>query len=202
MAYDIGLITADGCLINDGRHIDFTSKDRQLVELYRTLVQPLAKIGEKYNNSGLRYWRIQISNVAFYDFLLKVGLIPRKSLLLQALRVPSMFFADFLRGYFDGDGSVYGNRDRRWRGSYSLYTSFASASPEFLIWLKVKIETTTGARGHLKKSASNLYQLCYGKQASRLLHSYMYYNREVPHLWRKHHRYLEIYNMGQYNPRS
>ncbi len=35
LAYAIGLLVADGCLSKDGRHIDFTSKDLELVESFK-----------------------------------------------------------------------------------------------------------------------------------------------------------------------
>ncbi len=36
LAYAVGLITTDGCLSKDGRHIDLTSKDLEQCELSKT----------------------------------------------------------------------------------------------------------------------------------------------------------------------
>lgn len=46
-AYAIGLITTDGCLYNDGRHINFTSKDRDLAETFMEYLGLKVKIGRK-----------------------------------------------------------------------------------------------------------------------------------------------------------
>lgn len=46
-AYAIGLITTDGNLSKDGCHIDFTSKDKELVETFRKCLGINNKIGLK-----------------------------------------------------------------------------------------------------------------------------------------------------------
>ncbi len=76
LAYVVGLITTDGCLSKDRRHIDFTSKDTELVSLYRDIIKPKSKIGTKSNGRGQLAHRVQISDVSFYDFLEDIGLRP------------------------------------------------------------------------------------------------------------------------------
>ena len=34
LAYAVGLIATDGCLSKDKRHIDFTSKDKELIKTF------------------------------------------------------------------------------------------------------------------------------------------------------------------------
>ena len=107
VAYCVGLITTDGSLSKDGRHIDFTSKDLDLVECIRRELTLENRIGTKgRGGSSARYFRIQFSNVDFYRWLCSIGLSPRKSLTLGELTIPDDFFADFLRGHFDGDGTI------------------------------------------------------------------------------------------------
>ena len=55
---------------------------------------------------GHRGHRIAWSDRRFYDWLTTVGLTPAKSLTLGPLAIPDDYFADFLRGCIDGDGSV------------------------------------------------------------------------------------------------
>lgn len=200
MAYTVGLITSDGSLSKDKRHIDFTSKDKQLVELFRELTKPDATIGLKKSGKGLSYFRVQLGNVALYDFLLSVGLTPNKSLTMKKIAVPNEFFADFLRGLFDGDGSIYAVWDKRWKNSYMFYTTFCSGSFGFLLWLKEQLEQALpGLGGSLQYSNKLRGQvLRYAKQDSYELYDFMYYNNEVPHLVRKRERYLEIFASDPY----
>jgi hypothetical protein len=48
-AYVIGLLVTDGNLSSDGRHINFTSKDKKLVEIFKKCLKLNNKIGRKSN---------------------------------------------------------------------------------------------------------------------------------------------------------
>ncbi len=199
LAYIVGLITADGCLLNDNRHIDFTSKDIQLATLFRDTIRPSVKVGIKFNGSGLPCYRVQFGDVAFYDFLLSIGLTQNKSLTISEIEIPSDFFADFLRGYFDGDGCIYGVWDKRWKNSYMFYTSFVCASLPFLKWLQLKISLNLPeVEGSIRFSGKGTYQLSYAKHDSRKLFNFMYYNDTVLCLHRKRQRYLEVFATDPY----
>ena len=61
LAYCIGLIVTDGSLSKTGRHVSFTSKDKQLIELYKKLLCLDNKIGRKGNGiiADKKYYVIQ-----------------------------------------------------------------------------------------------------------------------------------------------
>src|SRR3989344_1512456 len=122
-AYAIGLLTTDGNLSPDGRHIDFTSKDLEQLNNFMKCTSIKVKIGFKISGfTGMKTTRIQFGDINFYKFLLSIGLTPRKSKTLGAIDIPNKYFFDFLRGHFDGDGSFYSYWDPRWRSSFMFYT--------------------------------------------------------------------------------
>lgn len=186
IAYVIGLITTDGNLSKDGRHIDFTSKDLEQIATYKRILHLNSKIGTK--SSGpypkLKYYRIQFGNVKFYKFLLDIGLMPNKSKILGAIKVPDIYFIDFLRGSLDGDGCTYSYWDKRWKSSFMLYTVFVSASKIHLEWIREKVKTLYGIEGKIKLSGS-VFQLVYAKKSSILLLDILYYSSNIPSLSRK-----------------
>ena len=109
LAYVIGLITTDGSLSIDGRHINLTSKDIEQIQTFARLLNLNNKIGTKhssYNPKGI-YYQIQFGDVKLYRFLLSIGLSPNKTKTLGGLKIPNKFFPDFLRGHLDGDGYTY-----------------------------------------------------------------------------------------------
>jgi len=185
LAYCVGLLAADGCLSSDGRHIDFTSKDYEQVQVYRQIVCPHAKIGTKRNGQGQTAYRVQLGSVAFYDFLISLGLTPRKSKTIGKLAIPDDFYSDFLRGYFDGDGTTYGFQDMRWKNSFMYYTVFISASTGFLEWLRLQNTRLMGTTTGSLRSSTSAFVLSYAKADSQILYSFMYYNEVVPRLFRK-----------------
>lgn len=96
MAYVLGLIFADGCLLEhkNGDHgLDITSKNKDLLLSIKSRMQSGHKIGQK-----TRGWHLQIRNVKIYKDLLALGLTPRKSKTILFPKVPKVYMADFIRG--------------------------------------------------------------------------------------------------------
>jgi hypothetical protein len=172
LAYSIGLLATDGCVIPPYQ-IDLTSRDREQLENFCKCVGVDLRISEKKSGSGKIHLRVQFKNRLFFEFLVSVGLMPAKSRKLGVIRVPSAYFWDFLRGVYDGDGSTHAYWDLRWRSSYMIYTIFASASPRFAAWLRSEIKSRTGAPGHVT-NVRGIYQLKYAKQESLLILHRMY----------------------------
>ena len=192
LAYCVGLIATDGCLYNDGRHISFTSADLQLVRLFKKHLRLSNIVG--HNKSGSTEKRcphIQFGSVLFYDWLVGIGLTPHKSLTLGPLEIPKKYLLDFVRGCFDGDGTVYSYMDPRWANSHMFYISFASGSELFTKWLRAILLDVIGIRGHVSGTKS-FFQLRYAKAESLVLITKMYYNLQIPCLQRKRRKILSI----------
>jgi hypothetical protein len=186
LAYAIGLIATDGCLASDGLLIDLTSKDREQLLNFSKCVGVSFKIGSKQNSNGDIQLRIQFKNRIFYDFLLSIGLTPKKSLTMGKLAIPDKYFFDFLRGCFDGDGCFYSYWDPRWRSSHMFYLEFASASLKHLLWLQEEIEKNMGIKGHITgRKKKVFFQLKYAKKEGLEIIKKMYYNPKVVCLSRK-----------------
>jgi len=193
-AYCIGLITTDGNLSKDGRHINFTSKDKQLIDIFVDSLKIKNKIGMKGSGTikEKNIFFVQFGDVNFFRFLQNIGLTPRKSKTLGAIDIPDKYFFDFLRGHFDGDGTFYFYWDPRWRSSFMFYTVFISASKGHITWLREEIKQRLGIIGHITKSDNQVcYQLKYAKAESHKLLPKMYNHGGKLCLSRK---YLKIKN--------
>lgn len=138
-----------------------------------------SKVGTKNKGQVNQAYYLEFSNRSFYDFLLSIGLTPRKSLTLASVDVPEKWFADFLRGVIDGDGSI-----RSWihpsNGIEQWSLRVYSASRPFVEWLGGQIEKqfeVTGAihRDTRKRPKSDLFTLKYGKIAAKAILSQCYY---------------------------
>lgn len=198
LAYIAGLIAADGCLIGDGRHINITSTDIDLLETAKKILSVNCAVGKKKNGFGGFGFYIQFSNVALYDFLNEAGITPAKSKTILKVGVPDIYYSDFLRGLFDGDGTIYGFWDKRWRSSLMYYTEFTSASQHFLRWLQLKNMNLIGVgEGRIKPSV-RASSLSYAKQDSQKLFEFMYYDRDVPALSRKRTKFIDFLMLDPY----
>lgn len=187
-AYAIGLITTDGNLSKDGRHMTFVSKDKTLVELFRYCLKLKNKISIKtsgFSKGKGKYYVTQFGNKRFYDQLVSIGLCPNKSKVLSGLTIPDHYFPDFLRGHLDGDGTFKVYNDPAFPRSRRLYVLFISASKKHLLWLRSRILGLYGIDGRLRP-AIRAWSLTYAKEASKKLLPLLYYKKyNLPVLLRK-----------------
>lgn len=183
LAYVVGLIVSDGNLSTDRRHLEFNSKDLQLVELFKNCLSLKNKIGTK-TNGYTNNFHIQFGSIQFYNWLLSIGLKPNKSKTLGSVIIPDIYFFDFLRGYFDGDGSIYSYWSSQWSNSYVIYLAFISASPNFLKWLQIRIFLLTEICGNIGE-VTRAQKLSFGKEATKKIYAKMFYSESVPCLERK-----------------
>ena len=180
--YLVGLIAADGNLSSDGRRIDITG-DRQHLTQLRDALAIQNRVTRKENGSGGYAWHIQIGSRNLYEKLLCIGLTPRKSWTIGALKVPEHRFPDFLRGVIDGDGNIMSwnhptNGREQWR------IRIVGVSKPFLSWISETIERLWYIKGAIHKSQNPtrqfpLYTLKYGKLSARVISSKCYYPRAL-----------------------
>jgi hypothetical protein len=189
-------MATDGCLYTTGRHVAFTSGDRELVETFLRCVGHPIKYRTIYGIAGTAALQAQFSDVELYELLRDAGLTPRKSLTLGALVVPDEFFFDLVRGLLDGDGSIQNFVHAPTRKTYPdyryerLWTFFNSASRAHLDWLREEISRRLDVAGYMETLKPRLgtqpmYRLKYGKRGSLGLLPRLYADPDAPRLMRK-----------------
>lgn len=186
-SYAMGLMATDGNLSKDGRHMNFTSKDEEMVILFKECLDIYNKIGRKCRERGRekKYFQVQFGDKNFYNFLLSIGFLPAKSKILGRLNIPREYFADFLRGCMDGDGSIHIAKHPESRHP-QLRTKLSSASPLFLCWVKDEVYQSVDITGGWIEQDKNVEILHYAKSDSIKLLNFMYYSKKLPYLDRKY----------------
>ncbi len=187
-AYAIGLLVSDGNLSPNGRHVAFTSKDIELINLFQSSLGINMYVGKKASGyfEDKKYFRVQFGDVLFYNFLLSIGLMANKSTVIGKINVPTKYFYNFLLGSFDGDGCTYSYFDTRYKSSYMFYTVFVSASKEHINWLQTEIFNTLHIKGHITTNKTkSIFQLKFAKAESLILLRKMYQDKTLPSLSRK-----------------
>jgi hypothetical protein len=145
------------------------------------------------------------------DSLMKLGITSRKSLKVEFPNVPDKFLSHFIRGVFDGDGSVFFEPSRKiplrvssTNGSVSfvprsnkspLRVSFTSGSKKFITTLESSLHLHAGLPKRtiyktLRKSMS--YYIRYCHTDSLKFFEYIYEGADEPmRLERKYQKFLE-----------
>ena len=198
LAYLTGLFAADGCLVNDGRHLNMTSKDTEIIDIVRNIIKIKSEPSVKIGGYGTSAYHLSFSNVSLYDFFIEAGLTPKKSLTILEVKIPKEYYFDFLRGYFDGDGTVYGYWDKRWKSSFMYYVNFCSGSKVFLEWIQATNVLYAGTKGIIKKGVRS-YILSYAKTDSLNLYRQMYADADAPKLTRKYNKFVAFLELDPYS---
>jgi intein-encoded DNA endonuclease-like protein len=184
----VGVIAADGC-VEDRYHYSIAQKDAQFLKQISRLIGYNGPIQQHGNG----VYRLRVSNTYQVNKLIQLGITPRKSLTFQMPNMPSMYFWHFLRGYFDGDGSVYrscprvkGRTYRQWWVSFIGSDAFINALNQklamYLSLRKRKIETynNTAIIRYSRKSALTILEKIYSGSSPQT------------RLERKYNRYLQM----------
>lgn len=117
-AYFLGLIAADGCAFTDKYAISIALEEDDAKIVLNKLISEIFITEKKLkltnkknrNSSWKNILRLDIYSKILYLDINKLGIIPRKSQILEFpsnQQVSEEFIWDYIRGYFDGDGSVY-----------------------------------------------------------------------------------------------
>jgi len=188
LAYAVGLIATDGCLT--GRAITFTSTDRQLVETFLDCIGQTVKIGVQFRPPRRPAFRAQVGNHILFEWLISIGITPRKSLTIGAIAVPDTHLLALVRGLLDGDGSVrnyWYTVPKGTRPYEALVVLFHSASRLHLEWLQRELARVHGFRGALYPKVQrphDVFVLKYATAESRRLLPLLYRD-DAPCLERK-----------------
>jgi hypothetical protein len=195
LAYAVGLIATDGNLSRRPGRLSIVSNDVDLLDMVRQRLNLTAPIRPHRGGYGHRCHHIAWSDRRFYDWLTTAGLTPAKSLTLGPLAIPDEYFADFLRGCIDGDGSIvtYVDRYNTVKSPAYVYTrlfvSIVSASPRFVEWIQARVQCLRGLSGSLaitrSTSRRNMWRLRYAKRESLAVLRWIYYAPELLCLGRK-----------------
>ena len=200
LAYAIGLLTTDGTMSKDVRHIAMRSSEIQLLKTFKFCLSIQNKITQTQNNGWTTNpsYLVQFGNIQFYNWLLTVGLFPAKTYTIGELKIPDRYFKDFLRGHLDGDGSVWTYLDKwnTFKNKKYVYTRlwvrFISASEKHIKWIQTKISQLQNIKGHLWErmpsrpdQKTSMWEIKFAKRESIRLLSWIYYAPDIPCLLRK-----------------
>lgn len=204
MAYVLGLLLTDGNLMAGSSRapgakttrtvssVKLFSKDPEVVEKAKVLLASTHRIGHR-PQKGIRgeLYVLDISDEELYDDLLRLGLTPKKSLTIDFPDVPTYCLRHFIRGCWDGDGTVYLEGDNPARGCAGFVSGslrFVEAMEARLVGLGLPPVTVH----HETRGSGAWYFRYHGAACARLAHV-LYHGVDDSMLYsRKHSIFMRI----------
>lgn len=194
-AWILGFYAADGYMpqtkgAKNRITIGLARKDEEVLHLIAKEIGYEGPIYQ-YESSPINGKRFPCSSLAFTSKALRrqfeaYGIVNNKTYKLNSLpkNLPEEYMLDYIRGYFDGDGSVFQLKDKR------IGMSITSANKEFLLDVQNYLQNQHNIRAYLG-TTHNAFQLSFGVAASIQLGDLMY-NNDYLALPRKKKKYFEI----------
>ena len=202
-AYILGFLYADGY---NGREkatvtMSLQEEDGYILEQIRQELEsekPLEYLD--YSNKhdfGYTYknqYRLLMFSAHMCDQLASLGMVPNKSLVLEFPSIPEHLYSHFIRGYFDGDGSLCLHITKTGRKqSLITFTSTDSLCYEIQSILKQVLDISGGGiyDASCHNGVTKVLSYCGNRQVKTIL-DYLYKDADM-YLTRKHDKYLSIF---------
>jgi hypothetical protein len=191
--YWAGFLAADGCVDSKKRirvmlKYDDVGHLEKLKE-YLKSTHTISVNTDKYNRCSFEITQPDMCDALEFNF----NIVPNKTDKLEFPKhIPGQYLVHYLRGYFDGDGSICESFSNKNSITASLYATFASGSRNFSEYLFNYLQDRLKLGGHLQEfEGSTKWQLKYNTKDAITLLEHMYNNSSV-HLDRKFTLYQRI----------
>lgn len=183
-AYILGFIAADGNNMREGFRVQIHPKDKDVLEKIQDEIgEATIKCSDKV--CGIHYYSTPMSKD-----LTKLGVPPAKTHIQGYVTIDEKYDRDFIRGVFDGDGSIVINQN------YYNRTQISITGNNLLIHkIREKINKITHVKGYIttrKKETPNIISLTYsGTKSCYGILKWLYGDSEL-YLNRKYNLWLKV----------
>ncbi len=195
MSYILGFVFTDGNVSYKPEESRWTltitqsEKDFSHLERIRNI---LGSSKELLYSPKTKSYRLTVANRIICEDLIKLGVIPRKSLVVDFPDIPKEVLPDFIRGVIDGDGSI-SYFDRK-RSPYFRIIIF-SGSKKFLDKLENAVKNSIGVSSRVRTHHKNTFSLPYTCKRASVLADWIYKDTNL-YLGRKYINYEKCLERG------
>ena len=201
MAWLLGFIASDGTIRKNENEIKIglAIKDREILEKIKAELQLQTEVKEYTTNTGYDTCTLRWTCEEHKKDLADYHIVPAKTFVLKPPieKLDRKYWIDYIRGYFDGDGSINLIANSNGRGNGNLRWQVCSATSELLEWIvnffyeeygipkiNVQVQNRPG-------SQHTLYSIQYSSRATRQIYNVLYTPNSL-YLKRKKEHFEEI----------
>ena len=196
MAYILGFLASDGNVSSKDNKIKIglSSVDKEILERIRKELGSTRPLYEYTTNQGYNIVELTFSSAKIKNKIAEYGIIPNKTLTLRPpYKLQDKYIIDYIRGYFDGDGSIcktgYLKHGKEFR--------IVSASKDILVFFEDYFYNKYGqSKNHIyprnkKDGYLQLYDLRYSTDFTKQLYNILYTPNSL-YLKRKKDKYKQL----------
>ena len=178
MAWLLGFLASDGSISSSDNtiKIGLSAKDKEILEKIKNELKIENKIVEYTTKDGFDCVDLHWTCEEHKKELKEYGITPRKTFTLKPpVKLNEKYYIDFIRGYFDGDGSVnlIHSKDKisglRWQ--------ICSATKEILQWIIEVLDNKYDippVKIYKSNTLKSFYYFQYSTKATKLIYNILY----------------------------
>ena len=207
MAYILGFIAADGNVAKkeNAISIQLHEKDAEILEKIKELTDSSRPLDFYKTSQGRDSVKFQVWSAEWKRDLAVYNIVPNKSLILKPPTfLDEKYYKDYIRGYFDGDGSIWTRKDHL----NQCYWDIVGASKEMIVWIREVLANQFGIvnnkilTDHLDTGVI-MYKITYvGKAKLQQIYDALYSDRNCLSLKRKREKIETILSNSHETPYS
>lgn len=192
MAYCLGFISADGHVWKDRPFltIGIGASDIDVLTYIKDQISPTSLVRHSPKHNAVQ---INIKSKQIYSDLAKYNVTNDKTFNLKIdFEIPDKFWGDYLRGYFDGDGSIWLSKKLK----VPVHSgSIVSASKQFLVDVQNRLDF-----GYVRPTHGGKYfSLDFSNRQLLLLKDIIYSDTSRVVMNRKYEKFLDVRINENYN---
>ena len=192
VAYIVGFLAADGTIASNSNCVKLTlaQKDAELLEKIKKELEFDGPVKYTTTSKGFDIATLEINSAVYKEDLKKYNVVPQKTFTFSIPEtIPEEYLIDFIRGYWDGDGTICT------AGKSAIRSSLCSARKETLEQILTFLEKRYGIpRVSIQEQMRSnvLYYIQYSNNSTRKLFKAFYYKDNILYLERKYKKFCEL----------
>lgn len=183
---------ADGYISKNLKKVVLSLAEKEPLKKFIECINSNQKFGKYVSKEGHTYYSLHVTSKKMVEDLKMYGCINKKTHILKFPDLPFFLIRHFIRGYFDGDGSIYFDKPK---GNYIRPNVSIVGNEEFLnkmierlSFLNLKLTLFT--RHKERNNNIRYFRLC-GKKVTKSFENYIYSDATV-YLERKRNKFKNI----------
>lgn len=198
MAYILGFIASDGnvALKENSISIQLQKSDEQILQDIKEITKSTRPLDYYLTNAGNETVKFQVWSAEWKKDLAIYNIVPHKTFILKPpIYLDPKYYIDYIRGYFDGDGSVSYRKDNVKHCSWEII----GMSKEMIEWInnvlyqQYGIISTSGVTMAYTEHNEKVYKIgYYTTEKLQKIYNALYYDDNCLCLKRKKEKFETI----------
>lgn len=194
--YYLGWLASDGSIFENTVGLELAEDSIDVLEHYSKFLGEKSKIEGPFHttNTGQNSYCVRFQHKEIVKYLKSLGITNNKS---KSLDIKFDITWDFIRGVFEGDGTLYESKPK---GQYTyLDINILSASETFIKQLETFF-ISNGIQCRINDD-KEYKRIWINKTDSLIFFNKLYYNKTIPILKRKYNKFINFFNKSENNYR-